>query len=449
LIQDLQGFSNLGGLESGDVIITNHPAFGGSHLPDITVVTPVFYDNKRIGFTASRAHHAEIGGKSPGSMPADARNLAEEGVVIPPMLIVKKGRSLLEQFRKLLEQAPYPSRTPDENLADIEAAIAANNFGASELQKLADVHSPEIVQDYMIKLRRYAGSRLENTLQNIPDGMYQASEKMDDGSLLKVSCDVIDNEVTIDFTGSAEVHPGNLNANPSIVNSVVMYVLRLLIHEPLPLNDGLLDPVKLIIPEGILNPRFPDDPVECPAVVGGNIETSQRLTDTLLKAFEKIACSQGTMNNVLFGNKKFGYYETVGGGSGAGEGFHGTDAVHHHMTNTRATDPEILEHRYPVRLDKLAIRKNSGGAGKWKGGDGIIKKFTFLEPVQLTVLTQHRNNPPYGLNGGRPGKTGKQWVERVNGKIMKLDWQDSAELNPGDRFILQTPGGGGFGNKQP
>ncbi len=430
-------------IQEGDVLITNHPAFGGSHLPDVTIVTPVFTNGERIGYMASRAHHAEIGGKSPGSMPADAESLSEEGVVIPPMHLVKNGKPKFEKLKNLLENARYPSRTPEENMADIEAAIAANRFGARELVKLAEKHSIEKVNRYMKKLRSYAAGRLKQTVQNISDGTCRASEKMDDGSRLEVKCTVSESSLTIDFTGSADTHPGNLNANPSIVNSVVMYVLRLLIDEPLPLNDGLLDPVEIILPKGILNPEFPGSPDECPAVVGGNVETSQRLTDTLLKAFDTIACSQGTMNNVLFGNESFGYYETVGGGSGAGKGFDGTDAVHHHMTNTRATDPEILEHRYPVRINRYAVRKNSGGTGKWKGGDGIIREMTFLEPVELTVLTQHRNVEPYGLNGGGAGKPGRQYIIKKNDEKKILDWRDSAKIEKGDRFVLETPGGGG------
>ncbi len=432
-------------LEDGDVLITNHPAYGGSHLPDITVVKPVFYENELIGFTACRAHHAEIGGKTPGSMPPDAKNLAEEGVVIPPDYVIRNGESKLRKIRDLIENSRFPSRTPDENIADIEAAIAACHFGANELQKMAGKHSEETVSLYMQKLRSYAKERLLHTLKTMEKNNYSAQEEMDDGTVLSVSCSIQNQTITFDFTGSSGVHPGNLNANPSIVNSVVMYVLRLLIDEPLPLNDGLLDPVNIILPNGILNPEFTDEPADCPAVVGGNIETSQRLVDTLLKAFGTIACSQGTMNNVLFGNKNFGYYETVGGGSGAGNGFDGTDAVHHHMTNTRATDPEILEHRYPVKLSRYEIRKNSGGSGKWCGGNGIIREMEFFEPVDLTILSQHRTVAPYGLKKGNPGKKGAQRVERAGGKSLELDWSDSAKLEKGDRFILETPGGGGYG----
>lgn len=447
LLKNLQGFENLGGLgiEEGDVLITNHPGFGGSHLPDVTVVTPIFYNDERIGFAASRAHHAEIGGKRPGSMPPDANNLAEEGVVIPPMMIARKGEFRWKELEELLTNSTWPSRSVDENLADIRAAVSANHRGVTELQQMAKTFGMDEVTSYMNRLKEYASGRMKSTLGNIEEGEYSAEEKLDKGSILSVTCSVKGETLTIDFTGTSNVNPGNLNANPSIVHSVIMYVLRLLIDEPLPLNDGLLEPVEIRIPKGMLNPVFPDDPEECPAVVGGNIETSQRLTDTLLKAFGAAACSYGTMNNVLFGNNSFGYYETVAGGTGAGDGFHGADAVHQHMTNTRATDPEILEHRYPVRLDRYAIRKQSGGNGKWNGGNGLIRELTFLEPVSLSVLSQHRVVKPYGLNGGKPGNTGQHWVERSDGTKQNLKWRDGAELETGDRFILQTPGGGGFG----
>ena len=253
---------------------------------------------------------------------------------------------------------------------------------------------------------------------------------------------------TIDFTGSSAVHPGNMNATEAIVKSVTIYVLRLLLNEPIPLNDGLLEPVEFVLPTGLLNPEFDDDPKKCPAVVGGNVEISMRLTDTILKAFGMVAASQGTMNNTLFGNKNFGYYETICGGCGAGDGFNGASAVHHHMTNTRITDPEILEHRYPVRLEEFSIRKNSGGKGKWNGGDGVKRELTFLEPVNLSVLSQRRNSGPYGLNGGDSGKSGKQKVFRATGEIVELDSIQNINLEPGDRFIIETPGGGGFGKQE-
>src|SRR6056297_841226 len=449
---NLQGFENLGGLGNdfvdGDIIVTNHPAFGGSHLPDVTVITPVFVDGNRIGFTARRAHHAEIGGKRPGSMPPNATKLSEEGVVLPPTFLARKGDFRWGAIKQLLTDAEWPTRSIDENMADLQSAVSANHRGAEKLKSMASEFGVGEVKKYMGDLKEYASDRMRLTLNELTNGEYSAKGTLDDGSTLAVKCTVTDDSMSIDFRGTSAVNDGNLNANPSIVTSVVIYILRLMIDEPLPLNDGLLEPFDLILPECMLNPVFPDDPADCPAVVGGNIETSQRLTDTLLKAFGLSACSYGSMNNVLFGNDHFGYYETVGGGTGAGDGFHGADAVHQHMTNTRATDPEVLEHRYPVRLDRYAIRKESGGDGKWMGGNGTVRELTFLEPVSLSVLSQHRENAPFGLKGGDPAKPGRQWIEKEDGTRQELKWRDGTDLKKGDRFILQTPGGGGYGKKE-
>ena len=432
----------------GDIYVTNHPAFGGSHLPDVTVVTPVFHNDERIGFVASRAHHAEIGGKRPGSMPPDATNLAEEGVVIPPSYLAKDGEFKWDEIKERLQSARWPTRSLNENLADLRAAVSANHKGVIEIQKLAEAHGSDQIVTYMEKLKNYASARMEATLGSLPDEIHSTTELLDDASQLSVKCTITGNRLSIDFEGTSDVNPGNLNANPSIVNSVIMYLLRIIINEPLPLNDGLLEPVEIYIPKGMLNPDFSDDPAECPAVVGGNIEVSQRLIDTLIKAFKLSACSYGTMNNVLFGNDSFGYYETVAGGTGAGPDFDGADGVHQHMTNTRAADPEILELRYPVRLDRYEIRKNSGGHGKYKGGDGLIRELTFLDDVSLSVLSQHREVEPYGMDGGQNGITGHQWIGRKNGTIEKLDWRDGSEVKSGDRFIMLTPGGGGWGSNE-
>jgi len=434
-------------LEPGDVIVTNHPAFGGSHLPDVTVITPVFTpEGEPLGHVASRAHHAEIGGSRPGSMPPAATRLFEEGVVIEPRYLVRRGIPRWEEVRDLLSAGPYPSRAVTENLADLHAAVAANQRGAHALQELAATHGHETILEYMAKLESHAERHLRDALTRLPDGLRHAREELDDGTVLEVQVLIEGDRATIDFSGTSTTHPGNLNATPAIVQSVVIYVLRLLVAEPLPLNEGLLRPVELRLPEGILNPVFPPNPEAAPAVVGGNVETSQRLAGTLLKALGVVASSQGTMNNVLFGTEAFGYYETVGGGCGAGPDFDGASAVHSHMTNTRITDPEIIEHRYPVRVIRFARRRGSGGRGHHRGGDGIVRELEFLAPVALSVLTQHRTRGPYGMAGGEPGKPGLQKVVRAGGEEIVLGSQDSCEMEAGDHFVLETPVGGGYGS---
>jgi 5-oxoprolinase (ATP-hydrolysing) len=428
----------------GDVVITNHPAFGGSHLPDVTLIRPVFAGKALIGYVANRAHHAEIGGRTPGSMPADAISLQEEGVVIAPRRLVSRGRVQWGMIRKLLTEGIYPSRLPEENLADLRAGLAALTAGDKALRALAEAAGNKEVMKFMSAIRRHASAQMSEKLKELADRKLHAEERLDDGSLLRVSVAVRAGTMVIDFSGSAGVHPGNLNATPAIVQSVVLYVLRLLVNRPVPLNEGLMQKVRVRLPPGLLNPVFGADP-ESPAIVGGNTEVSQRLADTLLKAFGLAACSQGTMNNFLFGNERFGYYETICGGTGAGPGFNGSDAVHQHMTNTRITDPEILEHRYPVRLLRFAIRKNSGGAGRWRGGDGVEREFLFRTSLEINILSQHRVISPYGLNGGKPGKTGQQYLLLSNGKRKTLRGIDRAEVQPADRLVIRTPGGGGYG----
>ena len=438
-------------MEPGDVVVTNHPGFGGSHLPDVTVVTPVFAEGggDLLGYVASRAHHAEIGGIRPGSMPPGATRLLEEGVVIPPTYLLRQGESRWEEARRLLLEAPFPTRAVEENLADLRAAVAANHRGAEALQGLAREHGRETVARYMEALKARAEERLRAALARLPSARYEAVERLDDGAPIAARIEIAgpgaDPAVIVDFAGSAGVHPGNLNAPPAVVRSAVLYVLRLLIAEPLPLNEGILRAVDIRIPPGMLNPPFPDDPADAPAVVGGNVETSQRLVDTLVKALGLLACGQGTMNNLLFGNRRFGFYETVCGGAGAGPGWEGASAVHTHMTNTRITDPELLEHRYPVRLERFAIRTGSGGAGAFRGGDGAVREITFLAPMSLSLLTQHRVEVPYGKEGGEPGLPGRQRLVRAAGEVEDLASVDGREVGPGDRLILETPGGGGWG----
>lgn len=436
-------------LEPGDVTVTNHPGFGGSHLPDITVITPAFTDDAQLlGYLASRAHHAEIGGTRPGSMPPQARSLAEEGVVISPMYLIRQGRERWAELRQSLRMPPHPSRSPEENVADLRAAVAANHRGVELLRSLAAAHGTGAVTHYMKALQLRSERRIREALCRLPDGQFTAEERLDDGSPIRVRIAIHGERATVDFAGSGGVHPGNLNATEAIVRSAVLYVLRLLIDEPLPLNEGLLRAVDLRVPEGMLNPVFPADPDRAPAVVGGNTETSQRVVDTLLKALGLVACSQGTMNNVLWGNDRFGYYETVCGGCGAGPGWTGASAVHSHMTNTRITDPEVVEHRYPVRVERFAVRRGSGGRGHWAGGDGAIRELRFLEPLSLSVLTQHRRERPYGMHGGEPGEPGRQRVIRVSGECVELGSIDGCEVRAGDRLILETPGGGGWGTEE-
>jgi len=438
-------------LAPGDVIVTNHPAFGGSHLPDITLITPVYTEETNtgqpvlLGYVANRAHHAELGGIRPGSMPPSATCLADEGVVIPPMHLFRGGVADWDQIEELLSSGPLPSRSVQDNLADLRAAVAANRQGERALAGLASRYGPDTILKYMKELTRLASHRTGRALAVLDDGEYAATEELDDGTPLAVKISLSGSEACIDFTGSGAVHSGNLNATPAIVRSAVIYFLRLLINEPIPLNEGFLEGVELIIPEGILNPTFNHDPTLAPAVVGGNVETSQRLVDTLIRTLGIAACSQGTMNNVLFGTDRFGYYETVCGGCGAGPGFDGADAVHSHMTNTRITDPEVLEHRYPVRLERFAIRTGSGGNGRYKGGDGVVRELRFLEPVALSVLTQHRTVRPFGMLGGEAGLPGRQHVLRADGSVLELASVDEADLQAGDRFIIETPGGGGYG----
>ncbi len=448
-------------LAPGDVAVTNHPAFGGSHLPDVTVVTPVFIEDAEaegdgegertiLGYVASRAHHAEIGGVRPGSMPPGARCLAEEGVVIPPTYLVRGGEARWGEIEALLAAPPHPSRAVAENLADLRAAVAANHRGAGALRRLAAEHGRETVRRFMRALTDRAAARLAEALARLPVGERTAVERLDDGWPIAVRVTISHDgdaggRTVIDFAGSGPVHPGNLNAPPAVVRSAVLYALRLLVAEPLPLNEGFFRPVEIRVPEGLLDPPFPEDPARAPAVVGGNVETSQRVVDTLLKAFGLAACSQGTMNNVVFGDGRFGYYETVCGGAGAGPGWDGAAAVHTHMTNTRITDPEVLEHRYPVRLERFAIRRGSGGAGRRRGGDGAVRELTFLTPMSLSLLTQHRVERPYGMEGGEPGAPGRQRLVRASGEELDLPPIAAAEVEPGDRLILETPGGGGWG----
>ncbi len=434
-------------IDKDDVVITNHPKYGGSHLPDVTLISAVYdANNVLIGYVASRCHHAEIGGIRPASMPPNASNLEEEGVVIEPIYLVKKGIDQFESIRERLLSAKYPSRAFDENMADISAALAANTAGKMALLDLASKYGNNKITHFMQLLLDNSCKIMHHKFLEMGAKQFSASEFLDDGTLLKVEINISRaGDCLIDFKGTSSVHLGNLNANEAIVKSVIVYVLRLMVQKNIPLNEGLMQKVKVLIPENsILNPFFHNDPAKSPAVVGGNVETSQRLTDTILKALGIVACSQGTMNNTLFGNETFGYYETLCGGAGAGDGFHGASAVHTHMTNTRITDPEIMELRYPVHLKRFAIRENSGGKGKYYGGNGIVREIEFLKPIKLSVLSQHRINSPYGLQGGANGELGRQYIIKKSGKKIDLKGNDAADLEAGDCFVIETPGGGGW-----
>jgi 5-oxoprolinase (ATP-hydrolysing) len=434
-------------MRTGDVFVTNDPYRGGSHLPDVTVVTPV---HDRAGqllfFTASRAHHAELGGITPGSMPPFSRNLGEEGVLIRNFKLVDAEKTRWDEFRQLLLSAPYPTRAVEANLADVAAQVAANHRGAADLARLVERYTLPVVAAYMRHIQEAAEQKVRQALRKIAPGVYPFVDHLDDGTPIAVAVSVEGDCATIDFTGTGLVSAGNLNANRAITTAAVLYVLRSLLAEDIPLNQGVLAPVKLVIPPGLLNPTEHPRAEDCPAVVGGNVETSQRAVDVLLGAFGLAAASQGTMNNLLFGDKTFGYYETICGGSGATPQADGADAVHTHMTNTRLTDPEVLERRYPVRLREFCIRRGSGGAGKHRGGDGVVRRIEFLKPLSVSILSQRRGPfAPYGLQGGKRGALGRNTLERANGTVESLPALAQFEAQAGDVLVIETPGGGGFG----
>ncbi len=431
--------------QPGDVLVTNDPAFGGSHLPDVTVMCPVFgKSGTLLAWTANRAHHAEIGGITPGSMPANARCLAEEGVVIPPMHLVRAGVLCENAIVALLTGGQWPTRAISDNLADLRAQLAAARHGARALLAMCESSGESEVAARLAGLTARARDAFARRLVKAGEFDLSATEHLDDGTPLTVRLIHNGERLTIDFTGSGSVHSGNRNATTAIVRSAVLYVLRLWTGEPIPLNEGLFEAVDLIVPEGILQPRFPADPQQSPAVVGGNVETSQRLVDTLLRALRLEACSQGTMNNVIFGNDTFGHYETIGGGAGAGPGYPGLSGVHTHMTNTAITDPEIIERRYPVRIEEFSLRRNSGGAGKWPGGNGIVRSYRFLAPLSVSLLTEHRKQAPFGMDGGGDGAAGKQFLIR-KGRKKALAGTAQLSVQAGDVLRVETPGGGGWG----
>ncbi|MDB6076927.1 MAG: 5-oxoprolinase, partial [Akkermansiaceae bacterium] len=429
----------------GDVVVTNHPAFGGSHLPDVTVIAPVHApDDSLLGYVANRAHHAEIGGMAPGSMPAGARCLAEEGVVISPCLLVRAGMPVWEEVTALLTGAEWPTRRLSDNLADLEAQLAACAHGAAALRTLAEEDGAATIREDLTSILSNSAARMAERL----DGLNldrTARSAFDDGTPLELHVTAVDGRLTLDFTGTGPVHPRNLNATPAIVRSTVLFALRLWLGEDLPLNEGLLEAVDIVIPECLLNPHFPADSAAAPAVVGGNVETSQRLCDLLLETLDLAANGPGTMNNFLFGDETFGYYETIAGGSGGGPHHHGSSGRHVHMTNTAITDVEVMEHRYPVRLHEYAIRGSSGGTGEKRGGDGVVRTIEFLRPLTVSFLTQRRTTAPRGLHGGQDGQPGRQTRKHANGAEEILPPAVTYHAEAGEQVRIETPGGGGWG----
>lgn len=433
---------NEGKIRPGDVFMMNNPFNGGTHLPDVTVITPVFDDTgKHILYTvASRGHHADIGGKTPGSAPPDSRRIEEEGVVIDNFMLVQQGRLRDTETRDLLASGQYPCRNIDQNMADLAAQIAANATGASELIRITKQFGQDTVQAYMRHVQDNAEESVRRVLDVLKDCAF--TYPLDDGAEIKVSIKVdhTARQAEIDFTGTSDQSALNYNAPMAICRAVVLYVFRTLVGNDIPMNEGCLKPLTLIVPEGsMINPNAPA------AVISGNTEVSQAIADTLYGALGVIAGSQGTMNNFVYGNDVHQNYETICGGTGAGNGFHGTSAVHSHMTNTRMTDPEVLETRFPVRVDEFSIRQGSGGIGKFTGGNGIVRRLRFNEAMTVTTLSSHRIVPPHGAAGGQPGQTGENSVERASGAVEALAGNDVVDLQAGDVFVMKTPGGGGYG----
>ena len=432
-------------IRRGDVYALNDPFAGGTHLPDITVVTPVFGKRERPQFwVASRGHHADVGGLTPGSMPPDSRTIEEEGVLITDFLLVEHGRFREADLLELLTSAPYPARNVSQNIGDVHAQIAANEKGVRELAALVEQFGLETVEAYMGYVRSNAAERVRRVIDRLKSGCFV--QKMDSGAEIHVRIDIDSNarRATIDFQGTSPQVADNFNAPSSIVQAAVLYVFRTLVKEDIPLNDGCLEALEILIPEGsMLAPKSPA------AVVAGNVETSQAIANALYGALNVLAAGQGTMNNLTFGNDRYQYYETICGGAGAGPGFAGASAVHTHMTNTRLTDPEILESRYPVLLESFQIRGGSGGAGYWRGGEGVVRKMRFREPMSVAILANSRLVPPFGLEGGGPGQIGKAYIRRGDGQVEELASCGRAEVKAGDKIVVETPGGGGFGTPTP
>ncbi len=431
---------NAGEIHPGDAFMLNSPYNGGTHLPDVTVVTPVFVGGRVVFWLGSRGHHADIGGRTPGSAPPDSRHIDEEGVLIDNIRLVARGTFQEDLATRTLGSGRYPCRNIPQNMADLKAQVAANETGRHELIRVVKSYGLDVVEAYMGHVQDNAEESVRRVIDGLKDGRF--SYPMDHGAVIEVEVrvDRKRRQAVIDFTGTSPQHSGNYNAPFAICRAVVLYVFRTMVGADIPLNEGCLKPLSIIVPDrSMLNPIYPA------AVIAGNTEVSQAACNALYGALGVIAGSQGTMNNFVWGNEVFQNYETIAGGTGAGPGFDGCDAVQSHMTNTRMTDPEILEKRFPVRLEEFSIRRGSGGTGKWKGGDGVVRRLRFLEPVTVTTLCSHRKVPPFGVDGGAPGDVGENWAELPDGTRLRLDGNDEIDLPAGGLFELRTPGGGGWG----
>ncbi len=432
-------------IEPGDTYLINSPYHGGTHLPDVTLITPVFGDDtkKPLFFVASRGHHADIGGKTPGSMPPDSRTIDEEGVLSSGFRIVSSGVFMEERVRDWLTSGKYPARNPDRNISDLKAQIAANEKGQKELMKMVERYSLDMVRSYMLHVQKNAEESVRNVISKLHSG--SSNLIMDLGG--KISVDIIiDKEgrsVIVDLTGSSDQLDSNFNAPSAVCTAAVLFVFRTLVKNDIPLNKGCLEPIDIRIKKGSML-----DPLPPAAVAAGNVETSMFIADALFSALGTLGGSQGTMNNLTFGNERYQYYETICGGTGAGDGFDGTDAVHSHMTNTRITDPEVLEHRYPVVLEEFSIMKGSGGRGRFTGGNGVRRIIRFNEPMTVSIISEHRKVPPLGICGGGPGALGRNTIIRKDGTHIPLDGCGSMEVDEGDLIRIETPGGGGFGRME-
>jgi 5-oxoprolinase (ATP-hydrolysing) len=435
---------NTGRMSPGDVYVLNDPYHGGTHLPDVTVITPVYLSaartDKPLFYVGSRGHHADIGGTTPGSMPPFSTLIEEEGVEIDNFKLVDRGTLREAEMIALLRSGKYPSRNPEQNMADLKAQIAANEKGVQELRKMVDQFGLDVVQAYMRHVQDNAEESVRRVITRLKDGSFTLP--LDNGAQISVAIrvDAKKRSAEIDFTGTSKQQLNNFNAPTAVCMAAVLYVFRTLVDDDIPLNAGCLKPLKVIIPAGsMLNPNPPA------SVVAGNVETSTCITNTLYGALGVMAAGQCTMNNFTFGNERHQYYETISGGSGAGDGFDGTSVVQTHMTNSRLTDPEVLEFRFPVRLESYEIRKGSGGAGQWKGGNGGVRRVRFLEPMTASILSNGRKHGAFGMAGGPPGLVGINRVVRASGTIEELGHIGQAEMKPGDVFEIHTPGGGGYG----